>query len=472
MLKLLAVSSIATLTTLCSSVLLATQEYTTTLNDQSNLAVTIYNNNLALVKDQRTLKLPKGHNTLAFREISAQIQPETALLRSLSASSSLSVVEQNFDFDLLSPQKLLEKYIGKEIGMIKTHPTTGEEHTEFGTLLSTHQGPVIKIDDRIETGHTKRFVFPSVPENLRDKPTLTMQIKNSQEKEQAVELSYLTQGLSWKADYVMSINQNDTSMDLNGWVTLTNSSGTHYPNTQLQLVAGSVNRAPQRRRQAMTLEHDMAMAASAPMAQESLFEYHLYTLSHKTTLNNNQTKQVTLLNASNIPIKKELRLQGNQHYYHNRFADLGQKLSVEVYTLFTNNEKSHLGIPLPKGIIRAYKNDSQGNAQFIGEDRITHTPKNEEVRIKLGSAFDVTANKKQTHYRRVSTHMIESAYNITLKNAKPHQVTVTVVEPIPGDWKILTESHPHKKSSANTATWLIDVPAEGETQLTYKVQVK
>ena len=449
------------------------EELTSTLADQKHLAVTIYNDNLALIKDQRTISLPSGHSALAFREISAQIQPETALLRSLSTPNSLSAVEQNFDFDLLSPQKLLEKYIGKQIGIIKTHPTTGEEHTEFGTLLSTHQGAVIKIGDRIETGHRNRFVFPSVPDNLRDKPTLTMQINNAQSETQNLELSYLTQGLGWKADYVMSINKDDTKMDLNGWVTLTNTSGTHYPNAQLQLVAGSINRAPQTLRRNMRMEVDMVtMAASEPMTQESLFEYHLYTLGHKTTLNNNQTKQVALLSASNIPIKKELRLQGHQHYYYNRAGDLGRKLPVEVYTLFENDKKNHLGIPLPKGVIRAYKQDRKGSAQFIGEDSIQHTPKNETVRIKLGSAFDVTASKKQTDYQRIATKLVESEYLITLNNAKNESVTVTVVEPIPGDWKIVNESHPHQKSSSSTATWLITVPAESKTQLTYRVQIK
>ena len=450
----------------------AAQEHSTTLNEQSHLAVTIYNNNLALVKDQRKLTLAKGNSALAFREISAQIQPETALLRSLTQENALQVIEQNFDFDLLSPQKLLEKFVGKEVGLIKTHPTTGEEHTEFGTLLSTHQGPVIKIGDRIETGVSHRFVFPSVPNNLRDKPTLTMKINNAHLEEQTVELSYLTQGLSWKADYVMSINQEDTAMNLNGWVTLTNTSGTHYPNAQLQLVAGTVNRAPQQRNQTMVLEKAMTMSAAAPMTQESLFEYHLYTLEHKTSIADKQTKQVALLNASQVPLKKELRLYGHQHYYFNRQGDLGNKLPVNVYVLFKNNDASRLGIPLPKGIIRAYKNDRQGNAQFIGEDRIPHTAKNEDVKIKLGTAFDVTASKKQIDYRRLSSHLIESEYTITLRNAKSQSVNISVIEPIPGDWKITQESHPHKKSSSNTASWLINIPAEGETQLTYRVQIK
>ena len=469
MLKRIFVTTILLISFNCQ--LSASQEFSTTLNDQTHLAVTIYNNNLALVKDQRKIHLPPGQNTLAFREISAQIQPETALFRSLSRTDAINVIEQNFDFDLLSPQKLLDKYVGKEIGVVKTHPTSGEERTEFGTLLSNHQGPVIKIGDRIETGIRQRFVFPSVPKNLRVKPTLIMQINNILTEEQIVELSYLTQGLTWKADYVMSIHNDEQAMDLNGWVTLTNTSGTYYPNAQLQLAAGSINRVQPRPTHLPMIERTMA-ASSTPMTQESLFEYHLYTLAHNTNIADNQTKQVALLNAANIPIQKEYQIGGSRSLYHGRDNELGSKLPVNTYILFTNDEASRLGMPLPEGIIRAYKEDQHGNAQFIGEDNIEHTPKNEKIKLKLGTAFDITARKKQTAYKKITKQLVESEYLFELNNAKDQNVTVKIIEPIPGDWRILSESHPHKKTSSNTASWSIDIPSNSKATLRYRVQTQ
>jgi len=265
---------------------------------------------------------------------------------------------------------------------------------------------------------------------------------------------------------------------LNGWVTLTNQSGAAYPNAKLQLVAGDVNRvrdlpaaAP---RVAMAKMQDMA--AANEMQQESLFEYHLYTLPRPTTLAENQTKQVALLSASGVPVRKEFLLQGADYYYRGQHGELGQKLKVGVFVEFKNSTDNKLGLPLPKGVVRVYKKDSAGNAQFIGEDRIDHTPKNETVRLKLGEAFDVTADKKQTDFQKIAgsgryNYTFESAYEIVLKNAKTEAVSVTVREPMPGDWTMVSESHPHQKAAAGTAEWQIKVPAEGQTTLTYRVRV-
>ncbi|HEY8905325.1 MAG TPA: hypothetical protein VIM63_04720, partial [Rhodoferax sp.] len=229
----------------------------------------------------------------------------------------------------------------------------------------------------------------------------------------------------------------------------------------------------------------MPMAAPAPamakarndMAEESLFEYHLYTLNRTTTIAENQTKQVSLLSASGVPVRKELLLKGNDYYYQSSYGDLGQKMKVGVFVEFDNKESAHLGMPLPKGIIRVYKKDKAGNAQFIGEDQVDHTPKNEKVRLKLGDAFDVTADKKQTDFKKLSgtskyNYVFESAYEVLLKNAKKEAVTVTVQEPMPGDWQVLSESHAHTKGSSNTAVWKISVPAEGSTKLVYRSQVR
>jgi hypothetical protein len=478
---LLALSALSTLL-MGANALAQTDEQRSTLTDQTQVAVTIYNENLALVKDQRKLQLKTGPQALAFRDVSARMRPETALLRSMSAPGSLYVQEQNFDFDLLTPQKLLEKYVGRTVQLVRTHPTTGAETTEQAQVLAANNGIVLQVGQRIETGVPNgRIVYSDVPANLRDRPTLVMSLDNSGSAQQDVELSYLTSGLAWKADYVMELNAADTALDLSGWVTLTNTSGATYRNAKLQLVAGDVNQvAPVL--QNMARAQVYPAAAPAPMAkremaEESLFEYHLYTLQRPTTIAENQTKQVALLAASAVPARKELLLRGADHYYRSSFGDLGQKLKASVYMEFDNKESAHLGQPLPKGIVRVYKKDSAGNAQFVGEDRIDHTPKNEKVRLKLGEAFDVTADKKQTDFKKLPnterySNQFETAFELVLKNAKKEAVTVTVQEPIPGDWKMLSESLPSTKATSNTAVWKVNVPAEGSTTLSYRTLVR
>ena len=456
------------------------EEARSTLNDQQSVAVTIYNDDLALVKDTRKVRLKTGLNALALRDVSAQIRPETALLRSINAPDSLTLLEQNFDFDLLTPEKLLEKFVGKSVGLIKTHPTTGVETTEQATVLSANNGVVLKVGKRIETGvPTSRIVYDDVPANLRDRPTLVTQISNKGVAEQIVELSYLTGGLGWKADYVAELNNQENMLDLSGWVTLTNTSGASYNNAKLQLVAGDVNRIHESPSRAMAMRKNIAMMAeaAAPMAEESLLEYHLYTLDRPTTISENQTKQVALLSASSVPVRKELVLKGAEYYYQAQYGEIGTKMKVGVFIEFDNKEASRLGMPLPKGILRVYKKDNAGNAQFVGEDNIDHTAKNETVRLKLGNAFDVTADKKQTDFKVLPqpgkrNQLYESAFEYTLKNAKKEKVTVTVQEPISGDWKILSESHPHTKANSHMAVWKIEIPAEGKTTLTYKAQGK
>ncbi len=455
-------------------------ESRSTLNDQQSVAVTIYNGDLALVKDTRKVKLKIGLNALALRDVSAQIRPETALLRSINAPGSLTLLEQNFDFDLLTPHKMLEKYVGKTVSIVKVHPTTGAETVEQAQVLSVNDGVVLKMGNRIETGLPGRVVFDDVPANLRDRPTLVTQINNKGAADQTVELSYLTGGLGWKADYVAELNAKEDMLDLSGWVTLTNTSGASYKNAKLQLVAGDVNRVQQPHPTAMQMRKNMdvmAAEAAAPMAEESLLEYHLYTLDRPTTIAENQTKQVALLSASGVPVHKDLVLQGAEYYYQSQYGEIGTKMKVGVFIEFDNKEASKLGMPLPKGILRVYKKDSAGNAQFVGEDNIDHTPKNETVRLKLGEAFDVTADKKQTDFKVLPNpqkgHVAyESAFEFTLKNAKKEKVTVTVQEPISGDWKIVSESAPHTKANSHLAVWKIDIPAESSTTLTYRAVVK
>ena len=454
-------------------------EKRTDLDDQTRVAITIYNENLALIKDQRKVSLDKGFNHLAFRGVSAKMRPETAMLRSLSHGKGFKVIEQNFDYDLLTPNKLLEKYLGRDIRIATINPASGKKTVEKATVLSTHQGVVLKIGERIETNPEGQLIFDNIPENLRDLPTLVTQLNSATSRSQQLELSYLSGGLSWKADYVAELDAKDSKIDLLGWVTLNNISGADYINAKLQLVAGDVNRVQEHMKtRGRVMARSVGIVAdAASLNEESLFEYHLYSLNRSTNILNSQTKQVSLLSATAVPVTKEFVLQGANYYYNRQYGDIGKKLKVGVFVQFKNRKIAGLGMPIPKGVVRVYKKDGAGNAQFIGEDHIDHTPKNETIRLKLGNAFDITANKKQTDFKK-RQHLLpgrnafESAFQIELKNAKFEAVTVIVREPIPSDWEMLKESYPHKKVEAGTAEWRINIPAESSKTLDYRVLVK
>ena len=446
-----------------------TGERLSTLADQRAVGITIYNSELALVRDRRRLTLPHGESRLALRDVSAKIQPETALLQSIGSPGRVNVFEQNFDYDLLSPAKLLEKYVGRDVDVIRTDPQTGRRTRERARVLATNDGIVLRYADRIETSVDGRLAFPSLPPDLRDRPTLVTSLNNAGSgAPQQVELTYLTGGLSWKADYTALLSADDASIDLRGFITLQNQSGTAYRDARVQLVAGDVN----------VVESAMsngpggtakAMDALARPSEQALFEYHLYTLPRKTTVADNQTKQVDLLFAPHVAVTKTLELRGSPYYYRARNADLGTRMKFGTYVTFRNAGGS-LGIALPKGAVRVYKRDNAGQEQFVGSDSIDHTPKNETVRLHLGDAFDVTATKKQTDFKSISSASYESAYEIVLRNGKSTPQTVLVVEPIPGDWTILTSSAPYTKSSSSTATWSLRIPANGSTTLTYRVR--
>ena len=456
---------------------MAFAEILSEVGDQTALSLTIYNHDLALIRDRRKVELPAGAQELAIRGVSGRLQPETALLESRDGSGAFRVLEQNFNYDLLTPRKLLEKYLGRQIGILRTNPATGVETRETATVLSTQEGLVVRIGDRIETDPGGRFLFDDIPANLRDQPTLVTRLAVAQAGAHRLELSYLSGGLSWKADYVARLDEKDSRMDLAGWVTLENRSGTTYADARLQLVAGDVNRVsapPQNRRFKAVMA---AGLADEGVREEALFEYHLYSLPRPTTLLDRQTKQVALLSASAVPVHKEYLLQGQQYYYQDRYGEIGRKLPVGVWLKFRNDEATRLGLPLPAGIVRVYKSGRQGNLQFIGEDRIDHTPRNEEVRLKLGNAFDVTARRVQTDFRKQNfghpyKFAAQSSFRITLRNAKEEPVEVLVREPMPGDWQILSESESHEKPDARTAQWKLQVPAQGETVLEYSVLVR
>ena len=453
-------------------------DQSTSLSDQTDLNVTVYNSNVALVRDVRNLTLPSGTFRLKFMDIAATVNPATVHFRSLTDPEKLGVIEQNYEYDLLEPAKLLHKYVGKEVTLVRSYMdnnTTKREEIK-ATLLSDNNGQVWRIGNDIVTGtYAESYRFPEVPANLYDRPTLLMSLENSGPRKQQIEASYLANNLSWNADYVLTVARDDKNADLDGWVTVVNNCGTAFHNAHLQLVAGELNRVQPPAPMVSRGQDMIALkAAAAPQFQQEAFsEYHLYTLGRKTSVEDKETKQISLLQGSGVPVEKLFVVNGQSYYYRNQQAP-GAPLKdpVMVYYKFKNEEKNGLGIPLPAGTIRVYQKDSKGGILFAGEDRINHTPKDEDVNIHIGNAFDVVAEHKQTDYKHVDTHTWEFEYEVTLRNHKDTPIVVQVNEPIGGEWEMVISTYKYTKTAAFAAQFNVPVAKDGTSVLRYRVRAK
>ncbi len=452
----------------------AAEQRSTGIEDQIGLEVTVYNSNIGLVKDKRQVKLQKGIQELKFMDVAAQIIPTSVNIKSLSGADSFNILEQNYEYDLLSPKKLLDKYVGKTLKLITRNPYTDKEEIATATLLSNNEGnPVYKIGNEITFNHPGRVIFPEVPENLISKPTLLWLLDSKTSSPQKIEALYLTNGINWRADYVLVLNEKDTSSNISGWVTIDNKSGATYNNAALKLVAGDINRVRDKRRMEMDAGMAvMAKAAAPQFKEETFFEYHIYTLGRKATVKQNQTKQISMLNAQDVPVSKQFIYQGQDYYFRNYYAEPFKNEKIGVFIEIANKAENNLGMPLPKGTLRMYKRDPDGSLQFIGEDSIEHTPKNEKIKLKTGDAFDVVATRKQMQWEKVAKNINEVAYEISLRNHKKEDITVKVVERIFGDWKVLESSHAYKKEDSTTISFDVPVQKDKEAKLTYKVRVK
>ncbi len=440
-----------------------------TENDQRDVMVTVYNGNLGLVKDTRDARLDAGTLEVKFMDVAAQIDPTSVHLKSLTDASGLKILEQNYEYDLLTSEKLMEKYVGKKVRLYQSGGAFQE-----ATLLSTN-GPVWEINGEIHMGGYGNAVLPALPENLVSKPTLVWLLRNARPAAQRIEASYLTGGITWKADYVMVINAAESRSDLTGWVTIDNKSGGTYKNAALKLVAGDINRATGRNepRRALELAAKTAGAdASRDFRSEGFFEYHLYTLDGRTTVKDKQTKQLSLLSATDVPVDKHFIYYGAADYFRTQYGVPMSNQKVGVYLEIKNSQDNRLGIPLPKGKVRVYKADTSGSQQLIGEDWIDHTPKDERVKIKMGEAFDVVGERVQKDWKKIGPALYEVEWEISLRNHKKEAVTVEVVEPVPGDWEVLRSTLPHEKVEAFTMRFRVPVPKDGETKLTYRVRVR
>jgi hypothetical protein len=451
---------------------------TTTLTDQSDLALTVYNSSLALVRDVRQLNLASGESRLRFMDIAASINPAAVHFRSMTEPSKLSVLEQNYEYDLLDPNKLLQKFVGREVTLVRPKLTSGTtEYQEVkAALLSLNGAPVWKIGNEIVTGLSYESIrFPELPENLYERPTLLWTLQNSGGRRHTVEASYLTSNLSWSADYVLNVGKDESSGDLDGWVTLVNHSGTAFKNAQLQLVAGDLHRElPVNGRMLKAMDQIAAASEAAPaFTQEAFSEYHLYSLGRRTSIFDQESKQISLLNASRFPLQKVYIVNG-QSYYYRAAAQPGAPVKdpVQVFYKFKNEDKAGLGMPLPAGTIRVYQADSHGGSLFVGEDHIDHTPKDETISLHIGNAFDIVAERKQTDYRKLSDRLYEFEYEITLRNHKDAPVVIEANEPIGGDWEMVSSTYKFTKTAAFAAQFQVPVDKNGTAILKYRVRVR
>ena len=437
--------------------------------DRKSVALTIYNNELALVKEVRTFNILKGVFNLRFEDVASKIDP-TSVQVNPTGGPGFSVLEQNYEFDLITPSKLMEKYIGKKLKVILPPKKEGEEERIVdATLLSTNEGYVYKVDNDIYLWFNPQVILPTLPKDLVSRPTLVWMMDGGGEGAQNLEVSYLTSGFSWRCDYILAVSDDDKSGDFSSWVTITNASGATYEDASVQLIAGEIHRVQPARAGGMYVEERTAAKAEAApqFAEEAFFEYHLYTLNRNATVKDNQTKQVSLLTASDIPLKKRyiVRSQAGMWRYDEERGKVG------VFMEFENSKAKKLGMALPKGKVRVYKMDKRGQQEFLGEDEIDHTPVDEKVKIEIGKAFDIVYEGRMLNYRQITKRIQEYDMEYEIRNHKEEVVTVEIEANIYGDWEITKSTHKWVKETANRARFEVPVGANGKQKVDYTVRV-
>lgn len=434
--------------------------------DQKSIAVTVYNANLGVIKDLREMDIKAGTSKIFLTDVAQYIDPTSVHIK-----LNGEVIEQNYQYDLVSLDKILQKYIDKEIQLIG-------ENNEFieGKLLSSFAGQIV-IEKKegglmmIPNTAKYRFSVGSLPEGLITKPTLVWMVNSKSSGKQDVEISYQTSGMNWHAEYVAVLNQNDTKLDLNSWVSVENNSGATYKNAVLKLVAGDVNLITPSRTQAFGYENEMRMDKSVAPQQfqeKEFFEYHIYNLQRPTTLAQNETKQISLFEAGNVKATKKFYYKSGGYRYYN-YGNASSTGKVAVIVEFENKEEYNLGVPMPKGKVRVYKSDGE-TIEFIGEDMIDHTPNKEKVKLKIGDAFDIVAEEVQTENKKITDRVYEQAYEIKFKNRKKEDIVIEVERGLGFYWEILSSSITYEKKDSQNIIFKVPVKADDETVLKFRVR--
>lgn len=452
-----------------------------------NLSISVYNDNLAFVKDSRQVSLPAGKSSIAFVGVAQQMKPETAIVS--FGAGGVSVLEQNYDYNILSPHSILKESVGKTVKTAITDNETGKTTFSEAVILESEYGTVLKFDYGIETNFPGRVVFGEIPSNLRTKPTFVVSLDSKTAQKQNMELSYLTGGMTWRADYVANI-KNDKDMSLESFVTLSNNSGVDYKDATIQLISGTVNQVYSnppampmpvtRNRMMKGAMMEMAVADTASFAgggedgyatQGTVSDYHIYTIPEKTTIKNQQTKQIKLFESNNVVYAKEYKFSSPLNI--NSYAGSGEFTQANPLTIYKikNDKASNIGMPLPMGIIRFYNKDNSGNIQFIGESNIKQLAVNEEGELNLGVAADIFAKGKITDVVTIAKNIKEIDASITITNSKAEPVSVIFEQNIYDEWKVLSETHPSVKKSQNVVSWTVDVPSNGTVDLKFKLRV-
>lgn len=472
---------------LCVAVLLSLPAYSSATKQTTGLSsladitqrnITIYNQHLAFIQELRKIPLSQGEQTIRLSGVSGKIQPETLLLTPMSPDLDLKILEQNYDQASLSSDTLLREHLGKEISLRSFHPLSNKAILRTGKLLSVDRGVVIQFDDGIEVNPTGQYVFKNLPTGLKPDSSLSVTLDNfsSNIHDATMELSYLSAGFSWKADYVAKLNRAKNALDLKAWITLSNYSGKPFTDSNVTVIAGDINKvAAPRDFRAKTAALMEASAAADGISSSSIMEYHAYQLDRKVSLQDQQTKQLALFSAENIPVEKQLIFNSAGNYYHYRVAQVATQIKPDIILSIQNEEGSGLGRPFPKGIIRVYgpADDRNSNNLFMGEDLIEHSPKNQTLAMTVGKAFDISMDKTQisfeSHKRIGSKNSFTSSYTLDIKNSKDTDEKVIVRETIPGDWTVTSSNMPYKKISAQQIEWELTVSADSLTTINYTV---
>lgn len=444
-------------------------EITSTAADRDALSLTIYESDLAVISERRTIRLQGSKDSLVLQDVAARLQPETVQI----TGNGIRLAETRFAYDLLTPENLLERFVGREVKLVRTHPSTGADQVERGQLLSIAGGvPVFRIGGGIETGGANspwRVRFDGLPAGLREKPTLIGELEAARAGEQKVDLAYITGGLSWKADYVAVFDEAAGKLDLTGLASLSNASGADFGNARVRLISGNINRASQAPSPKMM--RGMAMQAEASMAADMVptqsFEYYAYDLPRRVNMADRETRQLPFLASTPLKVSREYRLDASQGIGWRYLPGGQQNANAAVYF----NLRNETGRPLPAGVVRIYGTGDEA-LQLLGEDSLTHVPAGEKIELLAGQAFDVTAKRVQLKQDQVAQNQYAATWEVTVRNAKSKAVDVRVIEPMPGAWKMDKSSHAHERLDANRAAWTLKVPANGETKLEYRVSWK